>query len=34
MSRDEANKILSNLKHGALYPVYIVNQALMITGDL
>jgi len=34
MTRSEANKILSNLKHGAIYPLYIVNQALMTTGDL
>ena len=34
MTRSEANKILSNLKYGDIYPVYIVNQALMTTGDL
>jgi len=34
MSRTEANQILSNWKHGVIYPLYIINQALMTTGDL
>jgi hypothetical protein len=34
MSKQEANLILDQVKVGVLYPTYIINHALTITGDL
>ena len=34
MTKQEANLILDQVKVGVLYPTYIINQALTITGDL
>ena len=34
MTRTEANSILDSVRIGTSMPSYIVNQALMITGDL
>ena len=34
MSRQEANLILDQVKIGIPYPPHIINQALIITGDL
>ena len=34
MSRQEANLILDQVKVGIPYPIYIINQALITTGDL
>jgi hypothetical protein len=34
MTREEANLILDQVKVGIIHPVYIINLALTITGDL
>jgi hypothetical protein len=34
MSRQEANLILDQVKIGILHPLHIINQALIVTGDL
>ena len=34
MTKQEANLILDQIKVGIPYPIYIINQALITTGDL
>ena len=34
MTKEEAHLILDQVKVGIPYPVYIINQALIATGDL
>lgn len=34
MTRDTANKILDRARDGWIYPESVINQALMMTGDL
>lgn len=34
MTHEQAHKILDRIKDGWLYPEFIVNQALWLTGDL
>jgi hypothetical protein len=34
MTKQEANLILDEVKVGILHPPHVINQALIITGDL
>jgi hypothetical protein len=34
MTREEANLILDQVRVGIIHPVYIINLALTVTGDL
>ena len=34
VSKHEANLILDQVKVGISHPIYIINQALIVTGDL
>lgn len=34
MSHETATRILNRVREGADYPLSVINQALMITGDL
>jgi hypothetical protein len=34
MNREQANLILDQLKVGIFHPLYVINQALTVTGDL
>ena len=34
MTRADANLILDQLKVGIPHPIYVINQALTVTGDL
>ena len=34
MNYEEANQVLNNTKYGLFEPIYKINQALLITGDL